>query len=116
LPGSAARSVAIRARATSMSAGLSGPRFDPLDAAGQGGQQGLGLQAGHVLADALVDAHAETDVPGGVAGEVEAVGVVPSVRVAVGRAEEHEDLRVGGDERAGDGDVGGGGTEEGLHR
>ena len=42
--------------------------LDRLDPAGQRGEQRLGLEAGDVLPDALVDAHAEPDVPGRVAG------------------------------------------------
>lgn len=45
-----------------------------------------------MLADALVDADTEADVPGGVAGEVEGVRVDPLTGIAVRGAEEHEDL------------------------
>ena len=79
------------------------------------------VKAGDVLADALMDAHAETDVPGRVATEVERVriGVLwcgPVAGVTVGRAEEHEDLVALGDDVVADADVGGGGAEERLDR
>ena len=40
--------------------------FDGVHAPGKGGEQRFGLEPGHVLADALVDTHAEADVAGGV--------------------------------------------------
>jgi hypothetical protein len=94
-------------------------RAGELDAAhppGQCREQRLGLEPGDVLADALVQPHPEPDVPGGVAGEVERVGVVPASRVAVGGPEEHEDLLALRDDVVPHADVDGGRAEEGLHR
>jgi hypothetical protein len=94
-------------------------RSGELDAAhppGQCREQRFGLEPGDVLADALVEPHPEPDVAGGVAGEVERVGVGPTPRVAVGRAEEHEDLLALRDDVLPHSDVDGGRAEEGLHR
>ncbi len=67
-----------------MAPGRSG-EFDTLDPPSQCREQCLGLQAGDVLTHALVNAHAEGDIAGGVTVEVEGVGIVPPAGVAVGR-------------------------------
>lgn len=90
--------------------------LEVLDAPRQRGQQGFGFQAGDVLADALVDAHAEADVSRGITEEIEGVRVVPGVRVAVGGAEEHQYLLALGDDGSADFHIGRRGAEERLHR
>ena len=82
----------------------------------QGDEQRLCFEASDVLSDALVDAHAESHVARWVAPQIELVGLSPATRVAVGRAEEHQDLFAVGHRDIADGDVTGGSAEEGLHR
>lgn len=64
--------------------------LDPIHALDQGAQDGDRLQPGQALTGAGVCAIAETDVPPGVAADVERRRVVPGVLVAIGRGVEHQ--------------------------
>ena len=55
-------------------------------------------------------------MPGGAAGDVVAVGVLPAARIAVGGAEEHQHLLAFADGVAADLDLARRGAKEGLHR
>src|SRR4051812_6751093 len=58
------------------------------DLARQRRQQHFALEPGDELADAHVDAAAESDMAAGAAGDVVAVGTVPAPRVAIGGGEQ----------------------------
>src|SRR5579859_331740 len=68
-------------------------------------QDGVDLDAGEVLAQADMRAAAEGDVLVGRAGEVECLGILELVRIAVGGAEIHHHLVAGGDGGVADGRV-----------
>src|SRR5450631_970815 len=55
-------------------------------------QERLAFEPRDELADAHVDAGTEADMAAGSAGNVVAVGIVPSSRIAVGGAEKHQHL------------------------
>lgn len=91
-------------------------RFDRFHAIQQSAEYSDRLRAGDVLTDALVEPHAEADVTGRVAIEIEDVGIGPATGIVVRRAEEHQDFVA----RRNDDIVDRGGVlrraEEGLHR
>src|SRR5215470_7661700 len=62
-----------------------------------------------------MDTGAEGDVASGAAADIEAFGVVPFARIAVGRGKEQQYLRVRGDSEPADIDRPGGCTEERLY-
>src|SRR6478735_9050735 len=80
-------------------------RLDAPDATRHRGQDRFRLQSRDMLTHALVDAHAEADVSGRVAGEVEPVRVDPAARVSVGGGQDQEDLVAVWDDHAVDVDV-----------
>src|SRR6185437_1757616 len=90
--------------------------FDGPDLARQRRQHGLALEAGDQLADAHVNAGAVADVAAGPPRDVVAVWVFPAARIAVGRAEEHQNLLALADAMAADLDLPRRGAEERLHR
>src|SRR6185436_6936450 len=79
-------------------------------------QHHLAFDARQQLADAHVDARAESDMAGGAAGDVVAIRVFPAPRITVGRAEEHQHLLAFADAMACEFDLPRRGAEEGLHR
>ena len=65
------------------------------EAGDQRGERDPHLDAGELLAQALVDAVAEGQVPGGLPVDVERVGVGEALRVAVGGVVRQDDRRAG---------------------
>ena len=65
-----------------------GHDVDALNPCGERHHQHLGLEASQHLADAQMNAGTEGNVTGGPAGDVEALGFVPAVRIAVSGGQE----------------------------
>src|SRR5690606_18725347 len=89
---------------------------EPLDAARQGRDDRVPLQAGQPLAGAAVRPVAERQMVDGVALDQEGVRVLVVARVAVAGAEKDRDLRALRDEDAVDLDVAGGAASPGVDR
>ena len=72
----------------------------------QGGEDQLGLEAGKLGAQAMVDAAAERHRPDVLAADIEPVGIGILRRIAVGRAQQGDDAFVLGQRHAADLDLG----------
>ena len=82
----------------------------------EGTDGGASFEAGQRRAEAKVDATTEAQVRVRVAADVEAVGIVEPGWVAVGRTEQSDDERAGGDAGTGELDLARGDAAVGLHR
>src|SRR6202012_220740 len=91
-------------------------QFDRRHAFGERAKNRLALQPRHRLSDAAVNAGAERHMSGRAAADIEAIGLVPAPRIAVGGSEEQQHLFAPAEPHAADVDRFGGGAEERLHR
>src|SRR6187551_3823832 len=82
----------------------------------QCGEQHLTLEARDQLADAHMNAGAESDMTAGAAGDVVVVGIFPTPRIAVRGSQKHQDLLALGDRGPADVDIPRRGPEECLYR
>jgi hypothetical protein len=67
-------------------------QFDAAKPFGHHGEQCFCFQTCHVLAHALVDAHAETDMTRGISAQIESIRIFPRAGVPIGRSQEQENL------------------------
>src|SRR5664279_6071488 len=90
--------------------------FDGRDFSRQCRQHDLAFEARDQLAAAHMDPGAVTDMTAGPPGHVVTVGIIPTPGVAVGRAEEHQDLFALANTKPRDIDVACRCSEESLYR